>query len=125
MSAVSGFLVCPGNCLLTGKGAVSSPAGYLGVLCIRPAYSHRLVSPETVQGKLLDRQPREHGRLFLLISAFGSRLFDVLHQKNKHINKQKSVLICFRLLKVTYEGSMALSFLPARCLPCVYYALSL
>lgn len=81
MSAVSGFLVCPGNCVLPGKGAVSCPAGYLGVLCIRRAYSYRLVSPETVQGKLLDRQPGEHGRLFLLILAFGSRLFDVLHQK--------------------------------------------
>lgn len=50
MSAVSGFLVCPGNCLLTGKGAVSCPASPLGVLGIGPAYLPLLVSPETVQG---------------------------------------------------------------------------
>lgn len=61
MSAVSGFLVCPGNCLLTGKGAVSRPASPLGVLGICPAYLPLLVSPRNCPG-----QPRGCGCLFLL-----------------------------------------------------------
>lgn len=50
MSALSDFLVCPGNCLLTWKGAVSCPVSRLRVSGIRPACLPLLVSPETVQG---------------------------------------------------------------------------
>lgn len=68
-------------------------------------YLHLLISPETVQGKLLVKRPRGHSCLFLIISAFVSRPFDVLYHHPLPLQNKFS---CYPLLEVTLEESIVL-----------------